>query len=515
MPANDFEKQAKQLLDEVNIRPNEQVWIEVEKRIREKKRRRWFIIFPLMAGLMLGGYFILQQNGAGRDKIETGTITNNALNRPGENRNDSDKKQKETVTVTNNAKLEETKLKDENKQIEKAKSINNVQQKKELVQKPVAANEKVKKLQAVNNKISSKENVAGTNRQKKLTITPANDISQTVDPGKDDSEKKLVDVNTEATSQPSTENQGSDNLVKENKIAESKLTGDEILKPSVKVDSTITENKLTTNTIIKIDSSLSAVKALTDKKVKQGKNKWKLGVMFNAGVSNVSNRFFSLDLNKNNEDKAFSNLSTGGPAPSTYYYPSANYKAFAFQAGAFVQKEISKKSVISIGLNYSLYQTKIKTGNYVYANNIQASNTNFYTNVRPGNGATGSIDYHSKLQFVELPVNYSVRLTRNNKVPLYLNGGISAGLLIESNYLHYDTASQGIYFKDNSLLRKASFNIQTGFGFTLASNSKTPLTIGPCVQFGVTDILKKDSDKRFVVFGGLKMQMLLPGKKNK
>ncbi|MBI1779844.1 MAG: PorT family protein [Sphingobacteriales bacterium] len=515
MPANDFEKQAKQLLDEVSIRPNEQVWIEVEKRIREKKRRRWLIILPLMAGLMLGGYFITQQYGSRKEKIASGIITNNAVNTPEANNNDSDKKQKETSAVDDKKEKEEINPVVDSKSIEKIKPTNGDQQKKEQIQKSITANEEIKKLQTVNNKAGIKEIVIRKNDPRKSAINPANDISQTVDQGKNGTKKKPVDANTEITTQLPAENQVNDNTIKENKDAEPALTGNETVKPLAKVDSVITENQPVANTIAKVDPTPVIVQTSTDKKAKPGKNKWKLGVMFNAGVSNVSNQFFSLDLNKNNEDKSLPNLSTGGPSTATYYYPSSNYKAFALQAGVFVQKEISKRSIISVGLNYSLYQTKIKTGNFVYASSVQASNTNFYANVRPGNGATGSIDYHSKLQYLELPVNYSVRLTRNNKIPLYWNGGISAGLLLGSNYLHYDTASQGIYFKDNSLLRKVSFNLQTGFSFTLASKSRTPFTIGPSVQFGLTDILKKGSDKRYVLFGGLKMQMLLPGKKNK
>src|SRR6266498_3789361 len=58
MAANEFEKRVQMTLDEFKLHPSEEVWQNVEKRIREKKRKRriiFFIIFSFM-GLALGGY---------------------------------------------------------------------------------------------------------------------------------------------------------------------------------------------------------------------------------------------------------------------------------------------------------------------------------------------------------------------------------------------------------------------------------------------------------------------------
>lgn len=510
MPANDFEKKAKQLLDEVSIRPNEQVWIEVEKRIRERKRRRWFIILPLIAGLMLGGYFIARQYNVKNDKREPFTITGHIAKAQDAAKTDSYKKPGETIAVKNNKKQEAINPVFDKKSFQKLHQTDNNQQKNKSAWANVVTKDNI-------SKSKFETNTRAVKKQKTGTIKPEN-YEPVTGPG-NIAVKRVVrpeaDKKTEIIIQPANNNTADNKLIKAEEKDTFKLSENKSEKKSIKTDSVFADNIPVAAKISLADSTASFEKAAVNKKSRQGKNNWNLGLMFNAGVSNVSNQFFSLDLNKNNEEKALANLSTGGPSAPTYYYPSSNYKAFAFEAGAFVQKEISKRSIISIGLNYSLYQTKIKTGNFVYATNVQASNSIFYANVRPGNAAAGSIDYHSKLQYFELPVNYAVRLTRNKKLPFYWNGGISAGLLLGSNYLHYDTASQGIYFKDNSLLRKVSFNLQTGIGFTLASNSSIPFTIGPSVQFGLTNILKKDSDKRYVLFGGIKMQMLLPGKKNK
>src|SRR3981081_341457 len=61
MQENEFEKRAQKVMEEWKVRPSVSVWQGVEKRIQEKKRRkRWLLIRPMLAGLALSGYFAKQ-----------------------------------------------------------------------------------------------------------------------------------------------------------------------------------------------------------------------------------------------------------------------------------------------------------------------------------------------------------------------------------------------------------------------------------------------------------------------
>jgi hypothetical protein len=60
---NEFEKQMQHKMDELQIHPSEAVWQKVQAQITKPKRRRGVIVlFFFLAGFVLGGYWLFQQN---------------------------------------------------------------------------------------------------------------------------------------------------------------------------------------------------------------------------------------------------------------------------------------------------------------------------------------------------------------------------------------------------------------------------------------------------------------------
>src|SRR5690242_798715 len=57
MPENEFEKQVKELMEELHFSPSAPVWERIKKRISEKKRRVWPIFFLFISVAILSGYF--------------------------------------------------------------------------------------------------------------------------------------------------------------------------------------------------------------------------------------------------------------------------------------------------------------------------------------------------------------------------------------------------------------------------------------------------------------------------
>ena len=65
MSENKFENQVQHLMDELKFTPSEQVWPAIKNRIREKRRRRiFFFLVPVMAGLLITGYYFLSKTNS-------------------------------------------------------------------------------------------------------------------------------------------------------------------------------------------------------------------------------------------------------------------------------------------------------------------------------------------------------------------------------------------------------------------------------------------------------------------
>ena len=515
MPANDFENKAKQLLDELSIRPKEELWLQVEKRIREKRRRRWFLIIPLMAVIMLGGYFVVQQYGGG-DKNNFNTTNQNLNNThtPG-NEKINDK-------TTGTTKLSEAETKDENKKSVKAdvnagkeNSVSLKADKKNAAD--INADVNVVKSKPVTDK--KKINLPGDDKttkdaavkkqfEKKPVLQPAvtrvNDDdavkTKTAEPVKD----KSVDAAAAAEPVKSNDAAQTDNEPAAKQPDESKPAAEENKVEEKKPEQT--------STAPIIHDAASPAEANTEKKKATAKSKWKPGIMFSAGISNTNDNIFNLG----DGQKALDNQgSVNVPGGTIRYFASPYNQAFALQAGVFVQKNISKKGSISIGLNYALYQSKITVGSAVDPN-ILGPNIRELANVYRGNSSSAKSDaYNNRLHYIEVPVNYSLQLNRSKTFPVYWDAGISIGYLTGTNYLHFDSALNGIYFEDKNLINKFNFNLQTGFSFSLLNKTNTPVKAGPLLQAALTDILKSPAEKRFIYYGGVRMQMLLGGKKKK
>src|SRR5689334_8621462 len=65
MPANEFEKQVQQRLDEFQLNPSASVWEKVEDELRNKRKRRviFFILLPAMVGLLGFSVYYLLSTG--------------------------------------------------------------------------------------------------------------------------------------------------------------------------------------------------------------------------------------------------------------------------------------------------------------------------------------------------------------------------------------------------------------------------------------------------------------------
>lgn len=250
---------------------------------------------------------------------------------------------------------------------------------------------------------------------------------------------------------------------------------------------------------------------------------WSFGIVAEGGASHISKGSpFSLLDKKNTEQEDLAqssptpgaNLNLGGPAGFTAAPPNkpASLKmGLAWSAGGFAQKKISNRVSLSAGIQYSFFSQKTQVGKY-FRNAISVSNANYdqvvygywqgrnssfsqqsllvNTNTYAGGWPTMQ-DWTNKYHFIEVPVKIHWRITREDQLPLILDGGLSIAQLLSTNALHYD-GSNDVYYKDFSYFNKTQVGITTGLNIELFGESNHPVWIGPTIKYQLSNLLKSD-----------------------
>ncbi|RYZ37110.1 MAG: hypothetical protein EOP49_31980, partial [Sphingobacteriales bacterium] len=80
MSGHEFEKQVRHKLDDLKMKPSAEAWVNIEDKLREKKRRvvPIFWLPLLLVGLAAGGFFIFRNEGQ-KDVVAT-TVTSKKAN---------------------------------------------------------------------------------------------------------------------------------------------------------------------------------------------------------------------------------------------------------------------------------------------------------------------------------------------------------------------------------------------------------------------------------------------------
>lgn len=248
---------------------------------------------------------------------------------------------------------------------------------------------------------------------------------------------------------------------------------------------------------------------------------WSFGIVAEGGASHISKGSpFSLLDKKNTEQEdlaqsspAPSNSNLGGPAGFTQQpsnKPTSLKMGLSYSVGGFAQKKISNRVSISAGVQYSYFSQKTQVGKY-FRNSISVSNANYDQVVYGYWQGRNSIfsqqnllasasfspgwptlqDYTNKYHFIEVPVKIHWRMTREDQLPLILDGGLSIAQLLTTNALHYD-GSNDVYYKDFSYFNKIQAGITAGVNVELFGESNHPVWIGPTIKYQLSNLLKSD-----------------------
>jgi hypothetical protein len=454
MEQNNFEKNVQQKLDELKIAPSDSVWTNVEKRIgkKDKDRKLVFILFFLILFLLTGGYFLFNSTkNNGQQKHELSEI-------------------KKDSKATNN----------DNSSLIKTSTAKN-----QTSRTPDFTNGSEEKIKTTSIKIQNKREVP----KKKLRVT----IIETAE------RKQMVFLSN-------NENQKKEN---ENKLnidtSSNPIKGENetlIQKENIERTDSVLDKK-----IISKDSSENNIPAIAKKELKKSSEKkkdhWKFGVTLSGGTSIISKSqlknpalFFVTDPGQYN----------AGGIPSPYYYtPSEIRNSSAFMAGIFVEKNISPKKKISIGISYKYFSFLNKVGNRI---DSLYSLPQSYSSLNYVYSSVNLKTYRNNFHFLEVPVSIKFQLNNNSNLPIFWNAGINISQLISTNALQFKS-NAGFYYRDNSFFNKTQFGLSTGFSATLFAKGQRPFNVGPYFYYSATTLANKGLyNKKHFAFIGLKTEIL-------
>lgn len=474
MSDHEFEKQVRQKLDDLRLKPSVGSWQKIEDRIRKVGRRPaavyWMPLLLLMLGA--GGYFYFSSSSS---EEKENSLVQKEKQLPGK-RDFSDKTNENDLSGKDGLANKNDVAKNDN-----------LSNKANLPGKNDPAG---KSGLSGNNNFSNNNDPSNKTPHSLKTKTFSNNKKFAAPPPINSDIESGTNIKPNTLSPNITLNAG--NLSYFSKLQ--RPTGTSLKKPLSKE-------------LFDMDNQLNLSPAVSLKQ-KNISKKWAIGIRASAGISGVTEGNF-IDINRATvEDVAYrasfapSNSLVNRAAPQ--YTPSRLTPGFSFSAGVTFQRQLSPKVSLNTGLNYLQLNTKNKVGVKVYGNQVVNNGLRGYLNVynyymleedRP-------TDYMNSYHYLELPVSVSIGLNRSRRLPVFLDAGVAYSRLLGSNSLHFD-GTTGVYYKNDRLLNDNQFAFTAGFAFKLFNRTKYPLLLGPSARYNVTRTLQKDvpGNKSFMTAG--------------
>lgn len=498
MPENEFEKKVSSEMQELKFKPSEKVWLQVEERIRRKKKRRVFVIIFFLAGLALLGYW--QRDNLFRETKNdiVGVEKQNEENSVPIDEPTSTSAANQNIDATNQDKIKNTIDKTAADEVIAEKpaidKTNTVISKPEIYRTKNKSKNETRKYASGKTKIKEESKVPGDD-------TPAKQQKQNLITN-DNKTKDTAGLRDNDATRPEE--------IKQDEIKPVENRMDSTNTEIIKQKKEIIESR---DTVLKIRAKDSAAAIVQKNPLEK---KWKWGLHITPGISSLNGHGLSFGSQTSADAFNYQSPVTGGAAgaPRVIQKPSEPKSGFAFQAGGSVHRQLSSRTGFSLGLQYGYYSNHIGIGNRRdspgrFSQQANMSDINYVYNA-----GSDSVNFTNQYHFIELPFNFQWQLNRNKAKPFVWSTGLSIGQLVASNALMYDTAFGGIYYENKNRLNKTQFSLSTGFSWTIANTNQAQWNIGPVATMHLNKLFDSPfENKRYLFFVGLRTAVLFNQKK--
>lgn len=469
MPANEFEKNVQQKMDELRLHPSAEVWEQVEASIREKKKRRRILFWFFLLGLILSGgilYFVFT-NG---DKEKIAVNDENKLHQKIEKIEQQIKEKKDNAEYE---KLNKTDW-----------EINRMKEEKEI---PLIPTEKVKEMtveKKVPLTIDSKEKAANRLEHSKLVerniMKPGNDF---VTKSKNDQLPKAKNdlaINKISDKEPDYEINQTNPVPTFNQADTVQLRDTHPKKLYPQDTDEIGEEDVD----LKNDSSIVKERVVAEQKNKKPSKKgnWRKYISSDIGISN-----YSYGLFRDYRIDFYASAGQGN-TPGFYDLPKIT-KGISYSFGAGVQRVFTDRMKLSIGLEYHYFSANTKVGPYVKKDTTIMINTGMYLDLHDFYRNSNQSRYTHRFHVIEVPLIFDYGISK--KFPLSLSIGASYGYLMGTSALTFSRFSD-VYYRDKYDYVKNYINVLFSAQYTWPSKGKIKITTGPSFHY-MANVLENHS----------------------
>lgn len=445
MPTNNFEKRVQEEMEGFKLPPSEDVWLIVEEKIRERKRRRFlFWLLPILLGGAMATYFLMNRpdNKASTELTSAQPATvRNAIKKEQESSNTT----ADPMANTSHTPME----KGGEKEVGLSSGSDQISHSQEVT----IGNKKSNAIKPFKNK-------------KAPNFKPANESvefmasARTISTG-----KPVLARNTE----PETIEQ-----IKRSISAADLFT----VQPESLRNGWFSSGFNWVETLKANSPSMVNPRSLRSPR-------WIFSLK--AGGYNIADPLLG-----GSAEKAFAGNLNGpgqgtGNSNVTVFSEALPKAAFSYGIMIGRQLPIGRKHYVKTGLGLAQYSHVRQVGEYkdsVASPNFSLSDqsSGFYR------GGTLT-RYRSSYQVLELPVSMMWQIGKNRKLPFHLETGLLYGRVVRARGLVYGGYG---YFDDRDQVRKSQWQLNLGFGSSLFNRSRHPLGIGLTYQTGLHSFYKKE-----------------------
>jgi len=243
------------------------------------------------------------------------------------------------------------------------------------------------------------------------------------------------------------------------------------------------------------------------------RRQWEAGFVAGGGLSR---------LNRLKSDQARVALAAGttsfyaiSNASSGSHYISNVQPEASFEGGIYLQRALSDRWIFNTGMNLHYYSNRISVGQQV-TTYVQSS----YSYLAPRVQTAGTTSMYTagdtrsvinKYYFLELPVGLQWKINKSHLLPIFVEGGVSLSRLMGASALFYN-AKTGLYSKEGDIVNKTQFNVESALMVGLPFHGVN-IQLGPQIQYGLTPLVNTQGvGAQHLLYTGIRL-VVIPGRK--